>query len=751
MKNYDFRILSPFEFECLSRDLLCKRDNLDFSNFAEGRDGGIDLRASMAANNTVIAQAKRYKSYPELKNTLKDEVAKVKKLNPSRYIVTTSVDLTAKNIDEIKQMFVPYIKSDNDVLGKQELNKLLGRFSDIELQYYKLWLSSTDVLNAFLKKRIFKNSQFEMDEIKRNVQTYVMNPSFDKARKILLTHKYVIISGVPGIGKTSLARMLVYFLLSKVGGGYEQFYFITDKLDDLADMFEEGKKQIFFFDDFLGNTQFKPAENNFDDKLIRFIHAVQHYPDKLFILCTREYILNDAKKYYARLEQNNLEMAKCVVDMGEYSRWIKGQILYNHLVVSDMRTDYLHAIVSDKNYMTIIDHPNFNPRIIETFIRQSVNETCKPEDYFQKIKGFFDKPESVWQAAYEQLPIVAREMLQVFATMSPPIMYDDWKTAYIHFYGIVHADKDYLDEKEWNNNIRLFGDCFIKIQNGPRGHYVDYFNPGVKDFIINYISHEPTIQTRLLSASYFVEQTFSIYTDASRSYGEIKLPEPMASVVIQSFNACWNEYHSCKILLLLATSRGDEEYCIPSLNSKIAALNSFIKAYPMFCKKHAGFVEDKIENRILKDADVYSVLLLLEKIDISKLKIDKDEIFDYVKDHLSNLYLYEKFIKTLDTIFSKHKAYKESPEFLENLTDTFLEEINAEEEGYSNLDPYVKIFQSSLPTWDATSVEEAIQEKNAAFDDYISQTVDDYEFYHSDVPASDETAQIDNLFATLQA
>ena len=52
----------------------------------------------------------------------------------------------------------------------------------------------------------------------------------------------------------------------------------------------------------------------------------------------------------------------------------------------------------------------------------------------------------------------------------------------------------------------------------------------------------------------------------------------------------------------------------------------------MFCKKHAGFVEDKIENRILKDADVYSVLLLLEKIDISKLKIDKDEIFDYARN-----------------------------------------------------------------------------------------------------------------------
>lgn len=750
MKNYDFRILSPFEFECLSRDLLCKRDKLDFSNFAEGRDGGIDLRASMAAGDTVIAQAKRYKEYHELKKVLKDEVAKVKKLNPSRYIITTSVDLTAKNIDEIKGMFSPYIKNNNDVLGKQELNKLLSRYKDIELQYYKLWLSSSDVLDAFLKKRIYKNSQFEMDEIKRNVQTYVMNPSFDKARKILLSYKYVIISGVPGIGKTSLARMLVYLLLSKVGGGYEQFYFISDRLDDFADVFEEGKKQIFFFDDFLGNTQFKPAENNFDDKLVRFIHAVQSYPDKLFILCTREYILNDAKKYYARLEQNNLEMAKCVVDMGEYSRWIKGQILYNHLVSSDMKDEYLQAIVSNKNYLTLIDHPNFNPRIIETFIRQSANETCKADKYFLKIKSFFDKPDSVWQAAYEQLTLVAREMLQVLATMSPPVMYDDWKEAYSHFYRTIHSDKDYLDEREWNNSVRLLGDCFIKIENGHWGHYVDYFNPGVKDFIISYISGEPTIQTRLLSASYFVEQTFSIFTDESHSYGEIQLSKQGLALVFDSFERCWKNFHSCKTIML-PSSGEDNVYCFPSPDSKITVLDNFLSAYPQFCKDNASFIENKIGHEIITSGNIHSVLSILQKVDVSNLRIDKNEIFSNIKSNLSSLYQYETFVKTLDDIFPDHKDYKNDPAFLNDLTNVFLKEISEEKQGYSGLDTYVQLFQSYLPSWDETPVEEAIKQKNEAFEAYLDQQIDDYEFYHDDTPEYDETSRIDNLFATLRA
>lgn len=81
MRNYDFVILSSYEFECLSRDLLRERDGLDYSNFAEGRDGGIDLRASLANGRTVIVQAKRYKTYSSLKSCLQKEVNKVVKLN----------------------------------------------------------------------------------------------------------------------------------------------------------------------------------------------------------------------------------------------------------------------------------------------------------------------------------------------------------------------------------------------------------------------------------------------------------------------------------------------------------------------------------------------------------------------------------------------------------------------------------------------------------------------------------------------
>ena len=108
MSNYNFRdLLSSYEFECFSRDLINAHEGLDLANFAEGRDGGIDLRYTSNRGKTIIVQAKRYIDYRELKPSLRKEVEKVKHLNPQRYIITTSVDLTSANKTEIMDLFRP--------------------------------------------------------------------------------------------------------------------------------------------------------------------------------------------------------------------------------------------------------------------------------------------------------------------------------------------------------------------------------------------------------------------------------------------------------------------------------------------------------------------------------------------------------------------------------------------------------------------------------------------------------------------
>ena len=57
-----------------------------------------------------------------------------------------------------------------------------------------------------------------------------------------------------------------------------------------------------------------------------------------FIMTTREYILNQAKLTYEALALSNINLTKCIVDLSDYTPYIRANILYNHLYFSDLDT-----------------------------------------------------------------------------------------------------------------------------------------------------------------------------------------------------------------------------------------------------------------------------------------------------------------------------------------------------------------------------------------------------------------------------
>jgi hypothetical protein len=59
MADYDFRSLSPHDFELLCRDLLQKRIGVALESFTMGRDSGIDFRYRSASVDLIV-QCKHY-------------------------------------------------------------------------------------------------------------------------------------------------------------------------------------------------------------------------------------------------------------------------------------------------------------------------------------------------------------------------------------------------------------------------------------------------------------------------------------------------------------------------------------------------------------------------------------------------------------------------------------------------------------------------------------------------------------------
>jgi hypothetical protein len=376
MPNYDFhKCFSPREFEEFARDVLEIREKVSFEISGRGKDGGVDLRY-LEGTTKIIVQVKCFKNdYRQLFNVLKNqEKQKAKVLNPTRYILVTSLPLELTQRDEIYNLFDGLIKTQGDILDGFKLNRLLEneQYHHIERTHYKLWISSSNILAAMIEEIVHRGtiteSKFELEEIRKTVQVFVQNPSFQVGVDILEKNRYILISGEPGIGKTTLGRCLAAYYLQRFG--YRDFIYV-DKMNSALSMYKDKEKQIFFFDDFWGDI-FKDEKlpQNEEKRLLRFIQRISESRNKILILTTREYVLQQGLEEYHNEQLKILfDIGKCFLQLEDYSDLIKARILFNHLYFSEnIEWDYVEVIAN--GYERIINHENYNPRIIENFLNQ---------------------------------------------------------------------------------------------------------------------------------------------------------------------------------------------------------------------------------------------------------------------------------------------------------------------------------------------------------------------------------------------
>jgi DNA polymerase III delta prime subunit len=485
LRNYSFDVLNDKEFENFVNDLLSSHLGIRVESYKSGRDKGIDGRAKLL-DGDLIVQSKHWvrSSLSKLKTELKKtEAEKVRRLEPKRYVLVTSLPLSYSDKKEIKDIFNPYINDIEDVLGREDLNQILTKNSDVEKNYHKLWLSSVDVLNSFFNSGLIGRSRFFLEGVAEKAKRFVETDDYRKALTHLKAEHVIIITGEPGIGKTTMAEHLS---LKLVHEGFD-FFQIDESISEVEGIYETGKKQVFYFDDFLGGNYLKSIKSNSDASIVRFIARVAKDSSKRFILTSRVTILNSAVNVSVRLEDGRIVRNKFELEVAELSDYDKAKILYNHIWFGGLRPEFKEKILENKNYLKIITHPNFNPRLIE-FITEPmrVNE-YDPWEYWSYVLELLKSPKEIWRKVIEvQIDESSRFILACIVYSGGLINETILKGAYSRM-GRV----GFSNNRSFNSFISTMVGGVINKEIG-HNEITNYtlFNPSISDYMLHEYSDD---------------------------------------------------------------------------------------------------------------------------------------------------------------------------------------------------------------------------------------------------------------------
>ncbi|MCI1643305.1 MAG: restriction endonuclease [Bifidobacterium crudilactis] len=427
--------LDSEEFERFAVDLSkILFNNQQVHGFPEGKDQGID-GLDDSTNPTLVIQAKRWSPYKtNAKKQVVEEIQKIQQTaidfswtNDFHYVFVTSVGLTPQVQHDLRCEFPQLFPSDKYLIDKARINELSSAACcENVFRKYKLIGGN---LSTILTEHRFRILSEDFPTF--NPHYYVETEFLQKAHELIMNRHILLVHGNPGVGKTSLCKMLGNLFANSFSlDSDKKTKVIWRSLDEAQDVIKEYSEsfkaddRILFivFDDFLGSNSLETDTSELQ-KLDRLLDRLRYTANLYIVLNSRTQILKSARQQFNNLDaklSGDLRDSIAVLDMLEYNDLDRAKILRSNLEqVYSRRSDidkerfqsnyeqlrqpikksFSFSRTIEKQYYEIIEHKNFNPRLIEYIS----NHFADDPDVLGFIQHTLNNPEYIYNPIFERL------------------------------------------------------------------------------------------------------------------------------------------------------------------------------------------------------------------------------------------------------------------------------------------------------------------------------------------------------------
>ena len=160
---------------------------------------------------------------------------------------------------------------------------------------------------------------------------------------------------------------------------------------------------------------------------------------------------------------------------------------YNHLLVAGTPAEHIRALIESGKIAKIVDHANYNPRVIEWMTDSLHIGAIAPEEYADAFVIALANPKKLWDTAFRTyIPEKCRHLLYAlfFGSQYGEDVADlrlAYQSLHPHLcakYGQPH------DPKDFEESLRILEGGFIAIRNAS----VSFVNPSFRDYLTDYLN-----------------------------------------------------------------------------------------------------------------------------------------------------------------------------------------------------------------------------------------------------------------------
>lgn len=519
--------LSPMDFESFANRIVSTMFEKKMFGFGEGKDDGIDGLDDIV-HPSIVVQAKRYQSRTtpsKFKDIAKKEIDKIKKTaieynwnSTFEYIIVTSAELNPQTRREIRGYAGNLMSSDENIID----GIILKNLSDEDV-FHKIFIDYKLKEKSLIEK--LKNIQHSNIEIESKdyflefeFKYFVETETLYEAYEILDKHKLAILVGNPGVGKTTVCRMLGNIFSSRKDNQYLIIERDISEIQEVIELFNQNyrekksKNLMVIFDDFLGRNSFDASDQQI--KKLRNLYSLMKYSENLYIvLNSRTQILKTATGENLEFSEFLEEKAdkKITIDVSKYTVIEKAYIFRKNIEKEYdkqnqdgkiIMNEKYNDIIERKNYKNIISHPNFNPRLISLIASKSIQSEG---NYYQYCIDSLKNPSRIYDELFRKLSIEARYLLiSLYSFENHPVQLSKLE----HAFNLLKIDKSY-DLKQIEEELE---DSWIVIKNDEtlQNEVIDFANPSIIDYLSIKKEGLKSMFNKIASETKYLSQIFKI-------------------------------------------------------------------------------------------------------------------------------------------------------------------------------------------------------------------------------------------------